>query len=454
MLITDVRPSTLDGVKRLAAQIRKVQGIKHSTALDLAAKAANCTNFRHARRVLPPQGPAPLGLYILLTIYWRDKDSRQKIGRETLRIGLSKPILDLCTKPDLKYVRGFGNLRMVADDHFVCDSVAPSQNYARERLCTAERSLRFMEHTGLRPSRAARKPDPRVLDGDKLPGIDHSTRWVDPASGQHFLIDEPYGNAPKDAERAVWAAQNGWRIEKTTWPGMYSPYACDLYVVVDNRCGHDIDAIVKTINAIPDPLVVSNWEGESSASWDTFLSPTAKSKQDERRARCKGTIYPLGSRATVPYSYAPGTSRRRPIGELGIGGHIEAGRIIKAAIRLAPYGVSARMNSLRCDLEDWLNLEIGRGQLEGPEFFDVYYRTTTEDEVYQKSLKSGDDIIAALHNLRHRLKDVYADCAPLNQQCRRIEMSISIIERTKKGLKRRNNNKLGSAEAQTTISKP
>ena len=41
MLNGEIRPSTLEGVKRLATQIRKSQGIKQHAALDLAARAAD-----------------------------------------------------------------------------------------------------------------------------------------------------------------------------------------------------------------------------------------------------------------------------------------------------------------------------------------------------------------------------------------------------------------------------
>ena len=96
MLIGDVRPTTLDGVKSLAAQLRKEKGIKHSIALDLAAKAANCTNFRNAQRTLPARRAVLARPYVLLTIYWCDKKQRYRSGRETLKIELSKPVLDIC----------------------------------------------------------------------------------------------------------------------------------------------------------------------------------------------------------------------------------------------------------------------------------------------------------------------------------------------------------------------
>ena len=208
MLIDELRPTTLDGVKSLAAQLRKQKGIKHSSALDIAAKAANCSNFRNAQNMLPARGSAVEGPYVLLTIYWCDKDKRYQVGRETLRIELARPILETCSKSLLKEVRGFGNLRMVADDHFICDDIAQSQDYARNRLATAERSLRFMERTGLRPSRDYRKAYPEKAYDNRLPNTDHSTDWVDPATGQVIVVDEPYSGVPDEDKRAAWAVRH------------------------------------------------------------------------------------------------------------------------------------------------------------------------------------------------------------------------------------------------------
>lgn len=433
MLIGGVRPTTLDGVKSLAAQLRKEQGIKHSNALDIAARAANCTNFRNAQSVLPARGPAVSRPYVLLTIYWCDKEKRYQIGRETLRIELSRPILEICSKSKLKDVRGFGNLRMVAEDHFVCDSLAQTQSYARERLSTAERSLRFMERTGLRPSKDYRKAYPKGSMDNKLPGMDHSTDWVDPATGQFILVDEPYGGVPDEIERAEWAAHNGWRIAKTSWPGMYNPHNCDLYVATVGDAGYDLDALVTKIEAMPAPLLAKDWAGESVPSWETFVSPNATTPQDIRRARCRGTTYPVDSATSVPFSYNLGSSRRRPKGELSIEGHIEAGRLIKAVLwsDQRPYSVYRRMDALRSTLEDWMGREIARGQLDGPEFFDVYYHDLEDGDPLKNGVESREDVIVLLGELKKKLQTVYPDCAPLRQQLRRIDMSVALIGKMK-----------------------
>lgn len=432
MFIEDIKPTTLTGVKRLAKQLKKTKSITHSEALELAAKSANCASFHHAQRTLPVRSASHSSPYVLLTIYWRNRKRGHRYGRETLRVELTKPILELCDKSGLKYVRGFGDLRMVANDHFICDDIAPNQDYARDRLCTAERSLRFMEHTGLRPYRNRTKY-PKTLFKDKLPDTDHATSWIDHENGQFILIDEPYGNVPDADARAAWAVRTGWRIEKSGWPGMYYPYNCDLYVAADGRSGYGLDALMRKIESIPAPTVSEHWTGESVTSWETFLSPMAKTRQDKRRARCKGMIYPAASKSTVPYNYNRGCSQRRPNGELGIEGHMEAGRIIKAALRseLLRYAVYSRLNSLRAVLENWLDLEIRRGELDGPEFFDVYYRWTDEDQSLLEALSSIDDVIAALRDLEQKLKRAYPDCAPLRQQLLRVEMSISLLQKAR-----------------------
>jgi Domain of unknown function (DUF5623) len=433
MLIGDVRPTTLDGVKSLATQLRKERGIKHSNALDIAARAANCTNFRNAQKVLPVRGPALETPYVLLTIYWCDKDKRYEVGRETLRIELARPILETCSKSLLKEVRGFGNLRMVAPDHFVCDSISQTQDYARNRLSTAERSLRFMERTGLRPSRDYSKGYPNGSQANKLPDADHSTDWVDTTTGQVIVVDEPYSGVPDEDERAAWAGRYDWRLAKTSWPGMYYPYSCDLYVATDGSTGYDLDALVAKINAMPAPLLAENWTGESASSWETFTSPMAKTPQDTRRARCRGTIYPTDSATTVPFSYNMGSSRRRPKGEMGIEGHIEAGRMIKAVLssQERPFSVYRRMNAVRSTLEDWMGKEIDRDQLDGPEFFDVYYHELEDDNPLWSRAMSRDGLISILEDLKKNLQIAYPDCAPLRSLLNRIDMSVKLITRMK-----------------------
>jgi hypothetical protein len=432
MLNNNIRPSTLEGVKRLATRIKKERGVKHSNALDLAAQSANCANYRHARRTLPAHGQSRVRQILFLTVYWYDEKT-YGCGRETLEVTLSKPILDMCNKADLKKVRGLGTMRMVAADHFVSDMLAQSQDYAREVICRAERSLRFMEHTGLRPSQDRRLSYPDGSHDSKLPDSDHPTYWVDPASGQFILIDEPYRNAPDAAVRTAWTNRHAWRLRKSSWPGMYYPHKCDLYIATNDTPGYDLDALLAKIDAIPAPITEENWIGESAPSLDVFVSPAATTPQDRRRARSKGTIFPEPTAKTIPYSQMLGNLWRRPAGAMPVAVHIEVGRIIKSVIysSLTPYSVERRMNSLRATLEDWLGLEIGRSQLDGPEFFDVYYRDADSDGPYAKAAESRSGLIRILGELKQKLQGAYPDCAPLRKKIRLIDTSQSLIGRMK-----------------------
>lgn len=44
----DVKPSTLKGIKKLAKKIKRRDGIKHTDALEDAARAAGYTNYQAA----------------------------------------------------------------------------------------------------------------------------------------------------------------------------------------------------------------------------------------------------------------------------------------------------------------------------------------------------------------------------------------------------------------------
>jgi serine/threonine-protein kinase len=56
-----LRPSTLDGIKRLAKSIKDARGITHTEALNVAARQAGYQSFTHARHQLTADAGAPVG---------------------------------------------------------------------------------------------------------------------------------------------------------------------------------------------------------------------------------------------------------------------------------------------------------------------------------------------------------------------------------------------------------
>lgn len=57
--LSSIKPTTIDGIKRLATQIKKERGIKHHEALIVASRQAGYDNFNAARNALmQPNGGA------------------------------------------------------------------------------------------------------------------------------------------------------------------------------------------------------------------------------------------------------------------------------------------------------------------------------------------------------------------------------------------------------------
>lgn len=430
MLKEAIRPTTLVGIKRLATQTRKATGITHRQALDLASRKAGYKSFDHARRMLNSNDNiAGNGHRLFLTYYWYDRRPYRS-GRETIEIQLSRPLLEICGKEGLREGRVTAGMRLVAPDHLVHDHLAESQDYARGELCKLVRSLRFMEATGLQPSthRRARMAMAEI-DGE-LPGKDHGTQWHDPRTGHLVLLDEPYSAAVVSPERAAWATRNKWHLQASAWPGIYSPKACALFVAARDDSDFDFAGLMAKVDALVPPVTADAWPGVSAPGHETFVTPMAKTPQDRRRARAKGTIYQVPSKTTVPSS-ARWTARRKPVGALGLDGHVEAGRMIKALLYSAskPCAVNARFETLRCTLEDWLGMEVCEEDLSRREYLDAYYGGFDEQDPLVAEADTSDGVITMLAKLRAMLTNVYPDCAPLRRLTGRIDTAVKMTAR-------------------------
>jgi len=431
MLNENIQPSSIDGIKRLANQIKKSKGLPHHEALNVAAKAASFENFAHARGQLKNHSKATVyGNQLFLSVYWYDRDS-YSTGRETLEINLSKPLLDICTKYELKNVRGLGRFRQAAKDHLVKDDVDSSQNDARRTICAAVRALRFMEATGLKPSRDSYAAYPDKDSNNKLPKSDHSTDWHDPLTGQFILIDEPYLDMKVNidqaalTERAAWAKKHGWHLQASKWPGMYNPYDCSLFVATDASTEFNFGELINKIDAISEPLIEDDWDGISANNHDVFASPLAKTSQDIRRAKAKGTIWRLSTKKTVPLRLQSSYDERRPNAVMPIADHQNAALMIKAILQSSnrPWNVNSRLNTVRSRLEDWFFSEHSKTETDKHDLF--YYGEIEDDHLYVLKAQSKKGNIELLKMLKSILKKNYIDCEPLKNLVQKIDTSIS-----------------------------
>lgn len=431
MLKEDVRPSSMLGIKRLANQIKKNSDISHAEALDRAARAASFENFAHARHAFANKACHGRGSILFLTYYWDDPEQRQ-VGRETLEVRLSRPLLDVCSKSDMKLVGVLSAMRMVAPDHLMMDDLSPTQDFAQSQLSQVGRALRFMEGTGLRPCTYERARKAKAsLDGD-LPRQDHGSDWFDPETGHYILIDEPYLDPVVDPERRQWAERNHWHLRAAIWPGIYSPHLCGFFVASPISQGYDFDRLMRRIDALA--VVPRQWDGTSVADHMVFLSPLATTPQDRRRARAKGMIRPEPSVATLPYTGFGTGNRRRPNASMPVSDHRDLGRMIKAILtsQHKPWAVNRRMDRLRSTLEDWLNGEIRGEDLTRGEFFKIYYGNISDDDPHVATAASTAGVIELLLDVMDRLRLHYVDCAPLRRVESRIGTALKFIERAGK----------------------
>ncbi|WP_339674217.1 DUF5623 domain-containing protein [Dasania marina] len=428
MLNERFQPSTIGGIKRHAKQIKKVNDVPHHEALDIAARSASFENFAHARNQLQNSNAIKSDCQLFITVYWYDrKNNVYKAGREMLEIELSKPLLEIATKDELKNSNSLGLFRLASPDHLVCDHVSRSKEGARNTICKAIRELRFIEATGLKPSRDYEAAYPNRDHNNKLPKSDHTTDWYDPDTGQFILIDEPYIDPVVDGERAVWAKNHNWHLQASKWPGMYYPDHSNMFVSTDASTGYDFKGLMAKIDLIPYPVTAENWIGISSKGHDTFFSPLCITPQDKKKAVAKGTIYRESSSKTVPMrSWGAPYNERRPNAVMSTESHQLAARLIKA-IELsaaAPTGVYSRLSLIKSKLEDWFFSEHGK---EVTDKFDLfYYGDAYRSDPYVLQARSAKGVISLLQELKGMLLDEYVDCEPLRGMIGKLDTSIKL----------------------------
>lgn len=420
MKTDSIRPTSLVGIKKLAKQIKKSAGIPHAAALDAAAEVANFANYKNAQRRLIRN---PQTIYI--SVYWLSADGFQ--GRETLPIGISLPVLELANRSQFRMTRGLSDMRLVATDHFVSDSLYPTQDAARRQACMAARTLQFMDATGLLPSREERRRRAKQDRDVRLPGMDHPSDWYDPLGAQYILVDEPYlGPEDQVDERQAWAHEHGWQLEYAPWSGMYYPGMASMYLACRTGGGPGLGRILEALRRAPSPVTEGDWAGHSAHNHQTFVSPAAKTPQDIRRAKSIGTIRRRRSAHTAPYQLLLGGRSRRPLPRMPVEVHVRVSRLLHSVRSDEDWEVYQRVNSVRSTLDDWLQMEYGRRELSDELFHTMYYGDGLghgDPEAIAASTVRGR--ITNLQAVRNALTHSYRDCAPLRRILHKIDVALS-----------------------------
>jgi len=429
-----IRPSTMDGIKRLANSIKVERGIKHLPALEVAAQLAGFQNLKHAQNVLRAgdnRSNARPGHRLYLTVYWRDKESDTR-GRETLSIWLGTLWSDLVTLTQLDHHRALSDFRPEGPDHLAVRHLTHSQSQARRDICAAARTLQFMDATKLRPSKSHSRAFPAGRSSNAVPGRDHYSVWYDRETKRYLFVDEPYEMAVegKAAERAAWSERHGFTIAKPSWPGMYNPDGGSrLYLIADAAKGVPLAPIVAALDRLPAPIVEATWDGESAPSMPIFFSPGAIARNETAAAKPTSESRKItrGPRSTVGYVQTFVGPQRRPKGRMSIEAHEQVGTLLKSVLVASHHrkGVYNRVNGIRSELDEWTQREYNHAELPNEQFFDLYYHESGSSFARTLSADERAVHVVSLEHVKQILTHHYPDSLPLRALMKKLDTAIT-----------------------------
>ena len=142
-----LRPSSIEGIKRLADRIQRDEAIQRAEALERASRSAGYSNYAHARRSLAdslvPERPRH---DIHITAYWHDLPTGET-GRETLVIVVDHRLDERIDRRQFANNRHLLSFRRKESDHVEGKQVFGDQRTARKAVCGAARALHFIDAT-------------------------------------------------------------------------------------------------------------------------------------------------------------------------------------------------------------------------------------------------------------------------------------------------------------------
>jgi hypothetical protein len=350
-------PSTMDGIRRLATQIKHELNIKHTNALDKAAVIAGYQNFKHASRLLSSDQPVTL----YLTCYWRDFESPRLAGRCTGMVQLPAKTVQLI---DTLKARGYmmlGGFDLESFDHLRARSDAMNEERAIRLITDAVRELQFCAATGLR--RVRTQADKRMIPSlQELPGRDHTSYWTKPGDGNWLALDEPYmpRYVSSQNQRRIWLAQHHLHEVGPNWEGLYFPGSTFPYIVSSDK--EFLLGISRTVEKLK-PVLSINWDTHSGTYFSHFHSPQRIASGKRYRPRSQPSF---GERnGAVPYGGQPGTaSDWRPAKSMTIKEHSALGVLLN---RLAwsdlPVRAHDKLQHIISMMDDWSYLEHREDQI-------------------------------------------------------------------------------------------
>jgi hypothetical protein len=421
-------PSSVEGIKRLAQRIRRQASVPHHTALNRAAEAAGFENFAHALDRLSALTPAAVAAepspLVFITAYWQDLETGES-GRETLTLPLRRPLDALLQRTHFSRNRHLLSFRRKAPDHIECRAVMADQRRARSGVCGVARVLLFVQATDLQPvSRQLVRPIEH-WHSDPLRGMDHASTWRDTATGALIYVDEPYGLAvtARAAERNAWALRHGFELSLSEWPGLYAPHAGSVLYLL-SREPAVVRRILSGLAGLPAGPEAEAWGGESATYRPVFMSPREQALDRNPRAP-RDPRLAHSTATTVPYALALSGHSRRPRGRMPLDAHDVVAAHLRFLIGAAEHraGVASRLERVRCELDDWVQIEYDGSELEPERFSAMYYGETGRPLPRQPIAGETYDLVLRIEQVHELLTASYPDCRPLRALLKQLSLA-------------------------------
>ena len=230
-------------------------------------------------------------------------------------------------------------------------------------------------------------------------------------------------------ERQAWAQRHGVVIVKPSWPGMYYPEGGSrLYLVADAQKGIPLQPIAVALDRLSAPIVKEPWSGESGPILPYFVSPGTIAQAEVRalepvKPRPKTAI---GRRNTTGYVQTFVGPQRRPSAKMPVGAHEKVGALLKSVLAASYHrkGVYNRVDTVRSELDEWVQREYSPIELPNDHFFDLYYHEGKVSNARTLSQKEKNQHAASLEEAKRILLSHYPDCKPLRVLLSRLESAL------------------------------
>lgn len=271
-MIDHLKPQSITGIKTLAKDLKRRDGLPLHIAQDRASQQAGYGNYRHALKELGRAG----GHSEQLQAFWHDPSVNED-GIETLRITLSSDWRRLMPLSRFQCARAMHPFEEFGCPGLLYMTQQPSRQHARRLLTRAALTLQFATATKLVPWKSNRHSMTIREDGrpDRFPGADHAMSWYHPGTGTHLFVNEPYlsmGALDQD-ERSAWAKRHDFAIVQPEWKGMYRPdLESRLELIAPEAARPLLKSIARHLDQLPAlDLGEDHWESISSRFAPPFL---------------------------------------------------------------------------------------------------------------------------------------------------------------------------------------